>query len=175
MREALLDAMACARIGAPRDYYDLALQLIHADKLDKGANLHTQTTHVTYNAALRGIASCDITQEMVRDDVLDSAFSLYNHLTHSRHLPRNAMTYVYMFQIIEKAFPASRVRGNISCTLWDHATRIGVVDEQVIAALKSVHSTSNGPEFQTLLDHISGPLPQKYRRFVNKYRHSDNY
>ena len=175
MQEALLDSMACARMGAPGDYYDLALQIMNADKLDNGSNNYTQPTLVTYNAALRGIATCDLTMEMVRDEALESAFSLYNHLTHSRHLPRNAMTYVYMFQIIDKAFPASRVKGNISCTLWDHATRLGVVNEQVIASLSQVHSTSNGPEFQMLLDHISGPLPQKYRRFVNKYRHSDNY
>ncbi len=175
MQESLLDAMACVGKSAPSEYYEVALEIIGASDLDKGSNAYTQPSHVTFNAALRGIATSDLSNEMVRDDALSSAFSLYNHLTHSLHLPRNAMTYVYMFQIIEKGFPASRVRGNISCTLWDHASRQGVVNEKVIEALKSVHASTNGPEFQSLLDHISGPLPQKYRRFVNKFRHSSNY
>lgn len=175
MQEALLDAMACVGGAGPNDYYKIALQIFDASDLDKGSNPYTLPSHVTYNASLRGIANCDLSDEMVRDEALSSSFSLYNHLTHSLHLPRNTMTTVYMLQIVDKAMPASRVKGNISVTLWDHASRLGIVNEEVVEAMKKVHDPTNGPEFDILLEEISGNLPQKYRRFVNKYRHSKNY
>ena len=175
MQEALLDAMACVGQASPLEYYDVAVTVLKANDLDKGKNLNTLPSHVTYNAALRGIAKCDIADEQTRDEALSSAFTLYNHLTHSLHLPRNNMTFVYMLQVIDKAFPACRVKGNISATLWDHASRLGVANEEVIAAMRQVHDPTNGPEFDILLEEFSSSLPQKYRRFISKYRHSDNY
>jgi hypothetical protein len=175
MQEALLDVMACVGEATPSEYYEVALQIMDANDLDKGSNSYTLPSHVTYNASLRGIAKCDLSDDMVRDDALSSSFSLYNHLTHSLHLPRNIMTIVYMLQVVDNAIPASRVKGNISVTLWDHASRLGIANEQVIEAMKNLHEPTNGPEFDILLEEISGKLPQKYRRFVNKYAHSKYY
>mmetsp|Transcript_15799 Transcript_15799/g.45620 ORF Transcript_15799/g.45620 Transcript_15799/m.45620 type:complete len:394 (+) Transcript_15799:187-1368(+) len=175
MQEALLDAMACIGTAGPDDYYQRVLEILEANDIDKGSNPYTLPTHVTYNAALRGIAKCDMSHEAIRDDALSASFSIYNHLTHSLHLPRNSMTYVYMLQVLDKAFPPSRVKGNISVTFWDHAVRQGVVTDAVVDAVKQIHASSNGPEFEAILDEVSGPLPQKHRRFVNKYRHSENY
>ena len=176
MQEALLDAMACAGEAAPFDYYNIARNILKANDMDKGGNpLYTLPSHVTFNAPLRGIAKCNMTNEMIRDDALSASFSLYNHLTHCPHLPRNNMTIVYMLQILDKTMPASRVKGNISVTFWDHASTLGVINEEVIEAMMSVHDPPNGPEFDILLQEISGTLPQKLRRCLNKYRHSKHY
>jgi hypothetical protein len=175
--EALLDGMACVGGGVeePMEYYDLAEKMLHANDLDQGNNVHTLPTLVTYNAALRGIAQCEYSTEPLRDDALSSAFGLYNHLTHSLHLPRNAMTIVYMLQVVNQALPASRVKGNISVSFWQHASDLGLVTDDVIKAVQQVHEPLNGPEFGVFLERISGDLPQKQRRFVNKYKHSDHY
>ena len=50
-----------------------------------------------------------------------------------------------------------------------------VVNDEVVDSFKQVHDPVNGPEFQILLDHVDGELPQKYRRFVKKYAHSQTY
>jgi hypothetical protein len=175
MQEAILDVMSCVGEASPNEYYETALQIFDANDLDKGSNSYTLPSHVTYNASLRGIAKCDLSDDMVRDEALSSSFSLYNHLTHSLHLPRNTMTIVYMLQVVDKAIPASRVKGNISVTLWDHAIRLGVVNAQVVEAMKNIHDPTNGPEFDIFLEEISGNLLQKDRRFVNKYKHSNHY
>ena len=177
MQEALLDAMACVGTAAPGDYFEIAIKILEANDLDKGTNPYTLPSHVTYNAALRGISRCPLAEDdaAVRDEAISSAFALYNHLTHSLHLPRNSATFVYMLQTVNNVFPASRVKGNICVTLWDHASRLGVADTNVIETLKEVLGGENGPEFEILTDELSGAMPQKYRKFVNKYRHSDNY
>eukprot|EP00934_Nitzschia_sp_Nitz4_P007656 Nitzschia sp. Nitz4//scaffold266_size26515//17800//18840//NITZ4_008258-RA/size26515-processed-gene-0.22-mRNA-1//1//CDS//3329544871//7646//frame0 len=173
--ETLLDGMACVGTATPTEYFNVASQVLEANDTDKGSNTYTLPTHVTYNAALRGIARSAQPDEKTRDEAISHSFTLYNHLTHSLHLPRNAATIMYMLQIIDKSFPASRVKGNMSVTFWAHASQLGVVNAEVIDALKQVHEPSNGPEFAPMLEHISGDLPQKYRRFVNKYSHSQYY
>jgi hypothetical protein len=175
LQEAVLDVMACVGTAAPGDYYETAITILQANDRDQGANVYTLPSHVTYNAALRGISRCKLSDEAVRDEALSSAFSLYNHLSHSLHLPRNSATFVYMLHSVNNIFPASRVKGNISVTLWDHATRLGVADANVVEAMKLVLGGGNGPEFDVLTDELSKPIPQKCRRFVNKYRYSDNY
>lgn len=175
MQEALLDAMACVGGAAPREYYETALTILNVNDLEKGTNPYTLPSHVTYNAALRGISQCKLSDEAVRDEALSAAFVLYNHLTHSLHLPRNSATFVHMLQTVNNIFPASRVKGNICVTLWDHATQLGVADADVVETLKVVLGGGNGPEFQILIDELSRPIPQKYQRFANKYRHSEIY
>jgi len=183
MQEALLDVMACVGSGGtstttitPWDYYQVAVQILEANDVDGGTNPYTLPTHVTYNAALRGISTCPIlSDEAIRDEAMSTAFDLYNHLTHSLHLPRNSATFVYMLQTVNNVFPPSRVKGNICVTLWDHATRVGVADSKVVETLKAVLTSENGPEFKILTDELSKPIPQTYRRFLKKYRHSDNY
>ena len=173
--EAVLDAMACVGQASPRDYYGLATKVLVANDMDSGTNHYTLPTLVTYNAALRGIASCEQPNDQIRDEAMSYSFALYNHLTHSLHLPRNAMTMVYMLQMLDKALPPSRVKGNMSVTFWDHASKSGIVNQEFLNAFQQVHEPSNGPEFKVLLDMLSNDLPQKHRRFVKKYSHSEHY
>lgn len=176
LQEALLDAMACAGGQThPLEYYEMAMTIIEGGDIDKGTNTYTLPSHVTYNAALRGISKCDLSEEPLRDEALSCAFSLYNHLSHSLHLPRNAATFYYMLQNVDNIFPASRVKGNICVTLWDHASRMGVADARFVDTLKKVLGNGNGPEFDILLHELSVKIPQKYHRFAKKYRNGDNY
>lgn len=176
LQEALLDAMASVGEAQPLEYAEIASQVIDANTLDNGTNMYTIPTHVTFNAPLRGIAKLDTSQnDEMRDQAISCAFQLYSNLTHSEHLPRNPMTFIYMFQILNNVFPTSRVKGNMSATFWSHASHLGVVNEQVLEAFKQVHEPTNGPEFQILLDHVNGELPQKYGRYTKKYAHSRHY
>ena len=177
MYDAVLDAMACTKSGGPMEYLDLATTLIHRYAMDEKENAFTIPTMVTYNAPLRGVALLDIQDQVLRDEAMRMAFTLYNSLTHSElaHIQRNPRTMTYMCRILDKCIPGSRVKGNMSVTFFSHATQLGILDEAVIDALRQIHSSQNGPEFQILLDHLSGDLPQRFRRFVNKYNHSEHY
>lgn len=181
MYNIVLDGMACVNPPkvTPKDYFDLAATLLQAHHLD-GSNIdrvETLPTMVTYNAPLRGIAKIHLKDEVIRDEALMSAFEIYNYLTHSVHLNRNASTFLYMLQILDHAIPDSRVKGNMSVTFWQQCSQIGVVHQDIVDCLLGMHQDARqGPEFQPLVDKISGgDLPQRYRRFVNKYQHSKYY
>jgi hypothetical protein len=202
MYDAVLDGMATTTTttATPMDYFHLATSVLEAHELDADYDHdnnnndyyleYTRPTMVTYNAPLRGIATngSALTDEVVRDDALTAAFSLYNSLTHSDHLHRNASSIAYMLQIVNHAIPASRVKGNMSVTFWQQASKLGIVDQKVVEAIQQIHGggddggdgdqLTNGKEFQVFLDHISPKdeeLPQRFRRFVNKYQHSKHY
>jgi hypothetical protein len=194
MYDAVLDAMAVApnTNPYPLDFFQTSMQALSAHELDSQYVLqdsqqkimhrdkYSIATPITYHAALRGISEkTDFENPKYRDDALNAAFGLYNHLSHSDHLPRNTASILYMVQIVDKALPASRVKGNISVTFWKQACQIGVISPAVVEAIQSMHEDNAcGPEFDVLLKQLDTPLdqlPQRYRRAVNKNRHSQHY
>eukprot|EP00980_Cylindrotheca_fusiformis_P003467 scaffold774_cov75-Cylindrotheca_fusiformis.AAC.4 len=158
---------------------------------------YSMATHVTYNAALRGIAQGIIKnnsqqQQEYCDNALYAAFQLYNHLTHSNHLPRNTASIIYMCQIVHHALlpeSGSRVKGNISVTFWKQACQLGLASTELANTILQMHTTTDnnnnnssssscGPEFDVFLKQLKTPLdqlPQRYRRSVKKNQHSKHY
>eukprot|EP00980_Cylindrotheca_fusiformis_P003475 scaffold775_cov42-Cylindrotheca_fusiformis.AAC.1 len=163
-------------------------------RLRHASDQYSMATHVTYNAALRGIAQGIIKnsqqqqqQQEYCDNALYAAFQLYNHLTHSNHLPRNTASIIYMCQIVHHALlPASRVKGNISVTFWKQACQLGLASTELANTILQMHTTDDssssssscGPEFDVFLKQLKTPLdqlPQRYRRSVKKNQHSKHY
>ena len=114
-----------------------------------------------------------------RDNALDGAFGVYNHLTHSEHLVRNTASILYLLRIVDEALPSSRVKGNISVTLWKQACQFGVITPELSQAIQNIHQDNAcGPEFDIFIKQVATPideLPQRYRRFANKTKHLKNY
>ena len=198
MYDAVLDSMAVQqeRIKDPLSFFETTLLALQACELDwdflmtegdrrkkqyfQQRDTYTLVTPITYNAALRGIAEhTDYTNPQHRDNALNASFHLYNHLTHSEHLLRNSASIGYMLQVIGRALPDSRVKGNISVTFWKQACQMGLVTPQLIATMKSIHTGLRcGPEFAPVLEQVQTPLselPQRYRRAVKLTRLSANY
>jgi hypothetical protein len=195
MYDAVLDAMAVipnSNNFDPLDFFHTSMQALSANELDTQYLFHrdqlqipardtyTLVTPITYHAALRGISNkTNFENPKHRDYALNAAFGLYNHLTHSEHLVRNNASILYMAGIVDKALPASRVKGNISVTLWKQACQIGVVSPNLVQVIQKIHMDSScGPEFDVFLKQLAmslDDLPQKYRRFAKKYMHSKDY
>lgn len=205
MYDSVLDAMAVIpensdTVVDPLDIFHTTMQALSANDLDiehnfddskneksrlnmqlQQHNKYTLATPITYNAALRGLLSnTDFKDPKQRDNALNGAFGLYNHLTHSRHLVRNTASILYMVQIVNEALPGSRVKGNISVTLWKQACQFGVITPELAQAVQAIHgeNASCGPEFDIFLKQLDTPmneLPQRYRRFAKKYKHSKHY
>lgn len=197
MYDSILDAMAVSPSSSsssvstdPMDFFRISFQALAANDTDASFLLDgsrivdsrsTLATHVTYHAALRGIANkTDFGKEQHRDEALHAAFQLYNHLTHSRHLPRSSASILRMLHIVDKALPASRVKGNISFTFWKQACDMGLATDEIKNFLLSMHDGhACGPEFEVVVTkEWNTPLqelPQRYRRFAKKYRHSQDY
>jgi hypothetical protein len=193
----------------PADLYDVLENALTAHKLNSHSETqgclfpYTVPTMATYNATLRGIgnlclaagsADAERKQSLV-DQGLAYGFGVFNHLTHNDHgLPkRNTASVIYLLGVVKACFPPSRTRGNITVTLWDQASREGLVTPDLIAAIQDLHAESNGPEFQVFLDALEKCqgtipsskdgknsknliiMPQRFARFVKKYQHSKNY
>ena len=119
-------------------------------------------TQITYNAALRGIVATAVSEpEPIRDEALQGGFGLYNLMTHDPHIPRNSKTIQYMLRLINKTFPTSRVKGNMSVTLFHDACELGVVTKDLVEDVLRVHTPSNGPEFDIFLEEIQKEQPQQ--------------
>lgn len=194
MYDTLLDAIAGASQamveGKPIDD-DAVAQFLTPSMVHHVAEMALATasdddppTLVTYNAALRAVANLAThakpvatSQEQLRDESLAAGFRLYNFLTHDSYgLQRNARSFLYLLQLVQSTMPASRVRGNITVTLWHQASREGVVTPRLVErVVRDLHgcnikldddslnkndnhslSSINGPEFgvfcQALVD-----------------------
>lgn len=206
MYDALLDSMAVMAAGecelegttttttstTPIEFVTLLRQIHAAHTLDGGdainTNLATFPTMQSFNATLRGIASCKFTTgakedeqpelELIRDQAME-AFGIYNSMAHttSQRLKRNSATITYMLQIVKKYIPTSRTKGNIAFTIWMQATKEGIVDTNlrtVQQSYKEANTPSNGVEFDDLVHERCDPefvLPTKWIRHSKNRRH----
>ena len=128
-------------------------------------------TIVTYNAALRSIANLgrfyhqkhgghsSTPFQQYRDEVLHAGLSVYNLLTHDPFgVKRNGQSVKYLLQSLEQTIPPSRVRGNISVTLWHQASREGVVTPSLVECfLHDIHGVSSKSIDDMSLDSVNGP------------------
>mmetsp|Transcript_202 Transcript_202/g.423 ORF Transcript_202/g.423 Transcript_202/m.423 type:complete len:604 (+) Transcript_202:32-1843(+) len=128
-------------------------------------------TIVTYNAALRTIANLgrfyhqrhgghsSPSFPQYRDEVLHAGLSVYNLLTHNTFgVKRNGQSAKYLLQTLEQTIPPSRVRGNMSVTLWQQASREGVVTPSLVECfLHNIHGASPQTIDNMSLDSINGP------------------
>lgn len=200
MYDSVLDALAVSHTSTnvdPLDIFHTSMHALSANDLDKEYNFYsnnekqkhlmhqqrnkyTLATPTTYNATLRGLLSkTDFNDPKQRDNALDGAFGVYNHLTHSEHLLRNTASILYLLRIVDEALPSSRVKGNISVTLWKQACQFGVITPELSQAIQNIHQDDAcGPEFDVFIKQVATPideLPQRYRRFANKTKHLKNY
>ena len=210
MYDVLLDSMAVttttstdaepATTTTPIEFVTLLRQLHAAHTLDGGdatnTNLATFPTMQSFNATLRGIASCEFSTpsqadddlelecEVIRDQAME-AFGIYNSMAHttSDRLRRNSATITYMLQIVTKYIPTSRTKGNIAFSIWMQATKEGIVDSNhqatsirtsVQQSYKVANTPSNGVEFDDLVEERCDPdfvLPTKWIRHAKNRRH----
>ena len=195
--DCLLDAMAVASERdsktnyTPMDFYNVAAKVVERHytgedgvsfdeetiaKVENTLPGAIQPTQITYNAALRGVVATagSPDEEQLRDEALRGGFGLYNHMTHDPSIPRNSNTIKYMLRLINKVFPTSRVKGNISVTLYDNACELGVVTKELVDDVMAIHKEPNGPEFEAFLEEIQNldDQPQHHRRHLRKYHHS---
>mmetsp|Transcript_204 Transcript_204/g.427 ORF Transcript_204/g.427 Transcript_204/m.427 type:complete len:631 (+) Transcript_204:32-1924(+) len=145
-------------------------------------------TIVTYNAAVRAMANLgrfyhqrhgghsSPSFPQYRDEVLHAGLSVYNLLTHNPFgVKRNGQSVKYLLQTLEQTIPPSRVRGNMSVTLWQQASREGVVTPSLVECfLHNIHGVSakkamiddmslectsiNGPEFTAFSEKLLATL-----------------
>jgi len=186
MYDAVLDGMACTNASA-QDFETYYTPALRANDLDRShvptASLWTSqttcATHVTYNAPLRGLAAA-AGQEKIspekRDQILSQTLYLYNHLTHSQHLPRNDKSVLYTLQVFASTLGPSRILGNTTVTFWDQARRLGVLSKDLVQGFLKAHEKDCGEEFEPFLQALQDePIEFMQRRFVKKYRHSKYY
>lgn len=121
------------------------------------AKVEDPASIVTYNAALRTIMNLgrfynrkegghsSSSFSRYRDEVLHAGLGVYNLLTHNPFgVKRNAQSIKYLLLILEQTIPPSRVRGNMSVTLWHQASREGVVTPSLVECfLGNIHGVSN--------------------------------
>jgi hypothetical protein len=194
----------------PADFYQITDDALTAHRLNNQSNNSSKNewfpysipSMVTYNATLRGIGNLCLamasdgdkkSNQQLVDQGLAYGFGTYNHLTNNSHaLPkRNTASILYLLRIIGACLPPSRTRGNMTVTLWQQASREGLVTSKLIAAIQELHVESNGPEFDVFLKALekcqcpsssSGKInekivitPQRFARFAKKFQHSKNY
>jgi hypothetical protein len=212
MYDILLDSMAVKAAGecelfeaittadddtymTPIDFVTCLRQIHAAHTLDGGdainTNLATFPTMQSFNATLRGIASCKFTTtaseegeekdkqlQLIRDQAMD-AFGIYNSMAHtsSQRLKRNSATVTYMLQIVNKYIPTSRSKGNIAFSIWMQGTKEGIVDAStfnVQQSFKDANTPSNGVEFDEFVNEkcqADFVLPTKWIRHAKNRRH----
>jgi hypothetical protein len=203
MYDVLLDSMAVMAAAEPDatvtptsmtpiKFITLLRQIHAAHTLDGGDAINTNPatfpTMQSFNATLRGIASCKFSgeqqqqqqqqqDELIRDQAME-AFGIYNSMAHttSERLKRNSATITYMLQIVTKFIPTSRTKGNIAFSIFMQATKEGIVDtdSRVQQAYKETNAPSNGVEFDDLVHERCAPdfvLPTKWIRHSKNRRH----
>jgi hypothetical protein len=186
---------------SPEDFASLLSQLLHAHALDGGdlenTNEATYPTMQSYNACLRGIANLPYTtttiatddhanktsasnnDDELRDQAVGCSFGIFNTLTHtpSSRFSRNAATFAYMLQSVDKYVPTSRVKGNVTVALWMQASKLGVVNQSVVDAFVAAQTPSNGEEFVEFLETRQNlqEMPQTWRRNAKSLQHASIY
>mmetsp|Transcript_5473 Transcript_5473/g.8051 ORF Transcript_5473/g.8051 Transcript_5473/m.8051 type:complete len:422 (-) Transcript_5473:315-1580(-) len=192
MYDLALDALACSRhpkavslseallddlleryeaLSAARDANDDHLS---SNSLDDNFDLTLYTpTQASFNAVLRCAANAaDVANSMDerrRDEVIMTAFYTLDRLFRADCVYRNAASYAYVLRVIATWIPESRSRGNVARGLFEKACEEGVVNEQVLEALRDA---GGGMDFEhwapSVVDCDIKDLPQKWRRNVKR-------
>ena len=131
---------------------------------------------MTFNAALRAIASAPNSSDKTRDDALLYAFGIFDNLDQS--VKRNAATYNYMIQIVSKFVPPSEMACNIARALWALAIKNQVVDDNIMRALEQV-DPGNYPKYeeflqQTIREKTLKDVPHRWRKWGKSLRYDSS-